>query len=347
MTQAAIDRSAIHPIQLRQLRLESNLVLAPLAGVSNFPFRLISREAGAALSFTETVSAKGLVMGGAKTRRLLETSPREAPVAFQLFGSEPEILGEACQMLEAEGAVWVDLNVGCPVKKFIKNRAGSSLLRDLPRAGRIVRAMRRNFSGTLSVKMRTGWDAESIVAPEFARIAVDEGAELISVHGRTRAQQYTGQVDRSTIRRVVEVVPEVPVLANGDIVKPTDVFEMLAETRAAGVMIGRGAMGNPWIFAQALSLAREGDARGPTRAERLATIERHIGWIQRVFADSGALLTNLKKYVSAYSRGMSGSAKFRQRALESNDVDEILELTRNYFAVVKCAPALRDEERAA
>ena len=347
MTQAPIDHSAIHPIQLRQSLLENNLVLAPLAGVSNFPFRLISREAGAALSFTETVSAKGLVMGGAKTRRLLETSPREAPVAFQLFGSEPEILGEACRMLEAEGAVWVDLNVGCPVKKFIKNRAGSSLLRDLPHAGRIVRAMRRNFSGTLSVKMRTGWDAESIVAPEFARIAVDEGAELISVHGRTRAQQYSGRVDRSTIRRVVEVVPEVPVLANGDIVTPTDVFEMLADTRAAGVMIGRGAMGNPWIFAQTLSLASEGCARGPTRAERLATIEKHIGWIQRAFADSRALLTNLKKYVSAYSRGLSGSAKFRQQALESNDIDEILELTRNFFAVVKCAPAPRDEERAA
>ncbi len=347
MTQPPIDHSAIHPIQLRQLQLENNLVLAPLAGVSNSPFRLISREAGAALSFTETVSAKGLVRGGAKTRRLLETSPREAPVAFQLFGSEPEILGEACRMLEAEGVVWVDLNVGCPVKKFIKNRAGSSLLRDLPHAGRIVRAMRRNFSGTLSVKMRTGWDGKSIVAPEFARIAVDEGAELISVHGRTRAQQYTGRADRSIIRRVVEAVPEVPVLANGDIVTPADVFEMLADTRAAGVMIGRGAMGNPWIFAQTLSLARGEGARGPTRAERLATIEKHIGWIQRIFTDSGALSNNLKKYVSAYSRGLNGSAKFRQQALESNDVDEILELTRNYFAVVKRAPALRDEERAA
>jgi tRNA-dihydrouridine synthase len=122
---------------------------------------------------------------------------------------------------------------------------------------------------------------------------------------------------------------------------------MLAETRAAGVMIGRGAMGNPWIFEQTLSLARGRVARGPTRAERLATIEKHIGWIQRIFTDSGALSTNLKKYVSAYSRGLTGSAKFRQQTLESNDIDEILELTRNYFAVVKCAPALRDEERAA
>ena len=347
MTQPPIDPSAIHPIQLRQLRLESNLVLAPLAGVSNLPFRLIAREAGAALSFTETVSAKGLVRGGAKTRRLLETSPREAPVAFQLFGSEPEILGEACRMLDAEGAAWIDLNVGCPVKKFIKNRAGSSLLRDLPYAGRIVGAMRKHFSGTLSVKMRTGWDAESIVAPEFARIAVDEGAELISVHGRTRAAQYTGRADRSIIRRVVEAVPEVPVLANGDIVTPTDVFEMIAETGAAGVMIGRGAMGNPWIFEQTLSLASGEGAREPTRAERLATIEKHIGWMQRGITEPRALSISLKKYVSAYSRGLSGSAKFRQQTLESNDVDEILELTRNYFSVVRRAPALSDEERAA
>jgi tRNA-dihydrouridine synthase B len=347
VSQPAIDRSAIRPIQLRELTLENNLVLAPLAGVSNFPFRLISREAGAALSFTETVSAKGLVMGGAKTRRLLETSPREAPVAFQLFGSDPEILGEACRRLDAEGAVWVDLNVGCPVKKFIKNRAGSSLLRDLPHAGRIVRAMRKNFAGTLSVKMRTGWDTESIVAPEFARIAADEGAELLSVHGRTRAQQYTGHADRSIIRRVVEAVPELPVLANGDIVTPMDVFSMLAETGAAGVMIGRGAMGNPWIFEQTLALAQGARARGPTRAERLATIEKHIGWMQRMFGEPRVLATNLKKYVSAYSRGLSGSANFRQQALESHDVDEILALTRDYFAVVRHSPTPRDEERAA
>ncbi len=342
-----VDPSAIHPIQLRGLRLESNLVLAPLAGVSNLPFRLISREAGAALSFTETVSAKGLVMGGPKTRRLLETSPREAPVAFQLFGSEPEILGEACRMLDAEGAVWVDLNVGCPVKKFIKNRAGSALLCDLPHAGRIVGAMRKSFSGILSVKMRTGWDAESIVAPEFARIAVDEGAELLSIHGRTRAQQYTGSADRSIIRRVVAAVPEVPVLANGDIVTSSDVFEMLAQTGAAGVMIGRGAMGNPWIFEQALSLARAGRARRPTRAERFATIEKHIDLMQRIFTDSRTLSTNLKKYVAAYSRGLDGSAKFRQQTLELQDLDEILDLTRNYFAVAQRDPAACDEERAA
>ena len=162
-----VDAAAIHPISLRLHRLANNLVLAPMAGVSNLPFRLIAREAGAAMGFSETISAKGLVMGGRKTRRLLETSPREAPVALQLFGAEPEVLASACRILEEDGVEWIDLNVGCPMKKFLRNGAGASLLRDLPRARRIVRAMRQSFSGTLSVKMRTGWDESSIVAPEL------------------------------------------------------------------------------------------------------------------------------------------------------------------------------------
>ncbi|MBW2665857.1 MAG: tRNA-dihydrouridine synthase, partial [Deltaproteobacteria bacterium] len=241
MTAPVIDAAAIHPISLRLHTLENNLVLAPMAGVSNLPFRLIAREAGAAMGVSETISAKGLVMGGHKTRRLL-----------------------------------IDLNVGCPVKKFIRNCAGSSLLRDLPRAVRIVSAMRQSFPGTFSVKMRTGWDDASIVAPEFARMCVDEGAELLSVHGRTRAQQYTGRANRDVIREVVEAVPGTPVLANGDITRAADVFEMLRDTGAAGVMIGRGSVGNPWIFQQALELAQGGALRRPTPSERYTTIEQHI-----------------------------------------------------------------------
>ncbi len=324
--------SSIRPIELRQLTLDCNLVLAPMAGVSNLPFRLIAREAGAALAFTETVSAKGLVRGGAKTRRLLHSSPREAPVAFQLFGSEPEVFDGACRMLADEGAVWIDLNVGCPVKKFIRNQAGSALLRDLPRATRIIRAMRRAFPGTLSVKMRTGWDADSIVAPELARIAAAEGAELLSVHGRTRAQQYSGRASRDEIRRVVEAVPDTPVLANGDLTNAQEVFSMLAETGAAGVMIGRGAMGNPWIFEQTLSLAGGGRIRRPSRAERWATLERHVSLMDGIYPDAQTFGAHLKKYVAAYSKGLPGSAAFRQAALEETDPDRILELTRSFFS---------------
>jgi tRNA-dihydrouridine synthase B len=207
--------------------------------------------------------------------------------------------------------------------------------------------MRRRFPGTLSVKMRTGWDAQNITAPQFARIAAGEGAELLSVHGRTRAQQYTGRADRGIIRQVVEAVPEVPVLANGDILTPGDVFDMLRETGAAGVMIGRGAMGNPWIFEQTLALAQGATPVRPTREERYATIERHIGWIIKAIDDPRPLATNLKKYLFAYSKGMQGSALFRQRTLESNDVDEILTLARSFFLsrdeAAGCEQAARGE----
>ena len=331
------SRALVRPIALRSRTLENNLVLAPMAGVSNLPFRLIARQAGAALVFTETVSAKGLVMGGAKTRRLLRTSPREAPCAFQLFGSDPEILGEACRRLEGEGAVWIDLNVGCPVKKFIRNGAGSALLRDLPRAGAIVAAMRRSFGGTLSVKMRAGWDEQSLNAPEFARIAASEGAELLSVHGRTRQQQYRGRADRGLIRRVVEAVPDTPVLANGDVVRPDDALSLLVETGAAGVMIGRGAMGNPWIFRQILDLRQGRAPRSPSAEERFETVERHIALMEDCFEDDRAFAHNLKKYVAAYSKGLPGSAAFRQEALESDDRDHILALTRRFFGRVEQA----------
>ena len=321
----------VHPIPLRERTLENNLVLAPMAGVSNLPFRLIARQAGASLVFTETVSAKGLVMGGAKTRRLLNSSPRETPCAFQLFGSDPEILAEACRQLEGDGAAWIDLNVGCPVKKFIRNGAGSALLRDLSRAGAIVAAMRRSFSGTLSVKMRSGWDDDDLNAPEFARIAACEGAELLSVHGRTRTQQYRGLADRGVMRRVVEAVPGTPVLANGDIVTPQDALDVLRETGAAGVMIGRGAMGNPWIFEQVIELASGRAPHAPSASERFETIERHIALMEGCFENDRAFAHNLKKYVAAYSKGLPGSSSFRQEALESDDRVHLLALTRRFF----------------
>jgi nifR3 family TIM-barrel protein len=321
----------VRPLTVGGRTLENNLVLAPMAGVSNLPFRLIAREAGAALTFTETVSAKGLVNNGPKTWRLLQTSPREAPVAFQLFGSEAEILAEASRRLAGDGAVWIDLNMGCPVPKFIRNCAGSALLREPRRAAAIVGAMRRAFPGTLSVKMRTGWDADSLNAPEVARLAVAEGAELVSVHGRTRQQQYTGRADRAEIRRVVEAVPSVPVLANGDVVRAEDALAMLRETGAAGVMIGRGAMGNPWLFAQVLALARGVAPRRPSADERWATVQRHVELMRVAFPERRDLVHNLKKYVAAYAKGLPGGAQFRQRAVESDDLDRLLAQAELFF----------------
>lgn len=323
--------SLVRPIELARIRLANNLVLAPMAGVSNLPFRLIAREAGAALAFTETISAKGLVNGGPKTRRLLRSSPREAPVAFQLFGSEPDALAEACRRLADEGAVWIDLNMGCPVRKFIRNQAGSALLRQPALAARIVRAMRRAFPGTLSVKMRSGWDAQSVNAPEVARLLVAEGAELVSIHGRTREQQYAGRADRDVIRRVVDAVPGTPVLANGDVTTPEDALDVLAETGAAGVMVGRGALGNPWLFRAALALDRGEPPPEPGRDERVAVLERHVALMERCFDDREQLAHNLKKYVVAYSRGLPGSAGFREHAYRAKSYDELIQTTSRFF----------------
>jgi nifR3 family TIM-barrel protein len=326
------DLQALGSLPVGRFLLENNLVAAPMAGVSNLPFRLISREAGAALTFTETVSAKGLVMGGPKTRRLLRSSAREAPVAFQLFGSEAAILAEASRILEQEeGATWIDLNMGCPVKKFIRNRAGSALLQDPPLSGRIVAAMRSAFSGVLSVKMRSGWDQSSRNAPEVARVCVAEGAELVSVHGRTRAQQYTGRADRGVIRQVVESVPDTPVLANGDVTRPGDVFSMLRDTGAAGVMIGRGCLGNPWIFAQALAIAAGRAWRAPDGYERWHTIQRHLDLMRDCFPDDVSRAHQLKKYLTAYSKGLPGANAFRQLVIQSHRESEILELTARFF----------------
>ncbi len=326
------DLQALGPLRVGHCLLENNLVAAPMAGVSNLPFRLISREAGAALTFTETVSAKGLVMGGPKTRRLLRSSAREAPVAFQLFGSEATVLAEASRILEQEeGATWIDLNMGCPVKKFIRNRAGSALLQDPPRSGRIVAAMRRAFSGVLSVKMRSGWDQNSRNAPEVARVCVSEGAELVSVHGRTRAQQYTGRADRHVIRQVVEAVPDTPVLANGDVTSPRDVFSMLRDTGAAGVMIGRGCLGNPWIFARALAIAAGRAWRAPDGHERWRTVQRHLELMRRCSQDDRSHAHQLKKYLTAYSKGLPGAHAFRQRVNRCDRESEILELTGQFF----------------
>lgn len=327
----AVNTQLIRPIALRRITLENNLVLAPMAGVSNLPFRLIAKEAGAALVFTETVSAKGLVLGGEKTWRMLRTAPQENPVAYQLFGRDPEILAEACRRLEAHGAEWIDLNLGCPVKKFILNGAGAALLKEPELVARIVTKMRAAFSGTLSVKIRVGWDDQTLTGVRVAQLSADAGAELVSVHGRTRAQQYRGKASRQRIREVVEAIPRIPVLANGDIETSTDVFAMLEETGAAGVMIGRASLGNPWLFRETLTLAGQASPCTRDAAENWNLIERHIALMANYFSDESMLVHNLKKYIVAYAKGCYGATAFRDAVQRSDKLDPLLQLTRDFF----------------
>jgi len=327
------SHSFIRPLAVGPETLECNLVLAPMAGVTNLPFRLIAREAGAALVFTETVSARGLVQRGPKSWRLVESAPKEQPLAYQLFGSDPEILAEATRMLVERGARFVDLNCGCPVKKFILNGAGSALLREPASVGRILGAMRRAIpGGVLSVKVRLGWDSASINAAEVARVAEAEGVDFLAVHGRTRAQQYSGSADRARIADVVRAV-RVPVFANGDVVEPADALAMLAETGAAGVMIGRGALANPWIFAETTALASGRPVVGPSREQRALLVERHLARMLEYAGDDRSCVHMLKKYLSAWSTGLAGAGDFRDRVNRCHDLELVLADARAFFGV--------------
>ncbi len=325
------SQSLVRSLRVGPETLERNLVLAPMAGVTNLPFRLIAREAGAGLVFTETVSARGLVQRGPKSWRLVESAPKEQPLAYQVFGSDPEILAEATRMLVERGARFVDLNCGCPVKKFISNGAGSALLRDPTGVGRILAAMRRALpGGVLSVKLRLGWDAASINAPEVARVAEAEGVDFVSVHGRTRAQQYAGRADRTRIRDVVAAV-RVPVFANGDVCEPADALELFAETGAAGVMIGRGALANPWIFGEIEALARGVPVAEPTREQRARLVERHLALMLEYAGDDRSCVHMLKKYLSAWSTGLPGAGDFRDRVNRCHELSRVLADARAFF----------------
>lgn len=322
---------AVRSLALGSETLTRNLVLAPMAGVTNLPFRLIAREAGAGLTFTETVSAKGLVRGGAKSWRLVDSAPHDEPLAYQLFGGDAEILGEATRMLGDRGARFVDLNLGCPVKKFLKHGAGACLLRDPASVGPLVRAMRRALpDAAVSVKVRLGWDWNSITAPEVARIAEAEGADFVSVHGRTRSQFYSGQADRGRIRDVVESV-RIPVFANGDITTPEGALAMLRETGAAGVMIGRGAMANPWIFREIAELAEGRRLPRPTAAEREQLVDRHLGLMIDYFRDDRSTVHMLKKYLCAYATGLPGASEFRNRINRANELACVVDDARDFF----------------
>ena len=303
-----------------------------MSGISNLPARLLALEAGAGLAFTETVSARALVEARPAALRKLRSDPGEGRLAVQLFGGEDSFLADAAAQLADRGVRWLDWNLGCPVKKFLRAGAGAALLREPALLPPLFATLRRSFPGTLSVKMRLGWDATQFVADEVARMAAAEGVDLVTVHGRTRAQQYRGHADREGIARVVAAVPEIPVLANGDVRSADDALTMQGETGAAGVMIGRAAVGNPWIFAQVLARSAGEQASAPARRVRLATLERHVEWIARVVDDPDARVAQVRRYVAAYSKGLPGSGRFRERALAQTDPDRIVGLAREFLS---------------
>jgi len=276
-----------------------DLRLAPMAGVTNAPFRLVCREAGAGPLTSEEVDARALVMGNGKTEALARHLPEERPLAMQLLGNDPDVLAEAARRLEAAGADGIDLNMGCPVAKIVAKGQGAALMRDPLGAAVILRTLRKAVAGPLTIKIRGGWDDRALNAVEVARIAEAEGVDAITVHPRTRSQQFTGRAPWAIIADVVAAV-RVPVVGNGDVRTVDDARAMVAATGCAAVMIGRGALGRPWVFR----------GRAVTPDERAAVVRRHCALIETYLPERLALV-QLKKHLAWYSDGLPNAARTR------------------------------------
>ncbi len=307
------------------------LALAPMAGVADAAFRAVCREQGAAYTVSEMISARALLYQDGKARQLLERTPGDAPMAVQLFGSEPEILAEAAKKArDLSGCELIDLNMGCPVGKVVRNGEGSALLRDLPLAARIMEAVVRASDVPVTVKLRKGWDGGNVTAPALARLAEETGIAALCIHGRTRAQMYAGRADWDIIR-AVKAAAKIPVMANGDVFEPEDVPRILRYTGADLVMIGRGAMGNPWLFSRGLA-ALEGREVPPMPGakERADMAERQFR-LALAFKGEKIACLEARKHVCWYLRGIPYAAYAKEqinKAVTAADVEKVLELIR-------------------
>lgn len=292
-------------MNIANVRLEGNVFLAPMAGVTDFPFRLLCREMGCALAFTEMVSAKGMLLappGNRAARELLLTSPQEGPVALQLFGREPQAVAEAARRLAGDGRFClVDLNMGCPAPKIAGSGEGSGLLREPDLAVRVAEAVVRASPVPVTVKLRTGWDGDSLVYEELGRRLQEVGVSALTLHARTRRQFYAGRADWDAIARLKRAV-SIPVIGNGDVTCLQDARRMMEQTGCDAAMIGRAAMGNPWVFA----------GRDPSPRERVEGALRHARMLM-AFKGEAVAMREMRGHVACYVRGLHGAARIRER----------------------------------
>lgn len=320
----------LKPLKICNLVLAHNVVLAPLAGITNLPFRLICRREGASLAFTEMVSVNGLVRDGAKTLALLKSTPADRPLAIQLFGDSPTDLAEAARMVEGYGDL-LDINMGCPVRKVVGTGAGSALLQKPLAIAAVLRAVRRATSLPLTIKIRSGWQSGDDVFPEIGKIAEAEGCDAITLHPRSRSQMFSGKADWSQIG-VLKAALGIPVLGSGDLFTGQDCLRMLEETGCDGVMIARGALGNPWIFRQVQEIAATGSSTPVTVADRADAILRHLSLFIEECGEPVAV-RELKKHIGWYARGFAGASDIRRAANAAAAKADIIALTERIRAV--------------
>lgn len=320
-------------VKIGNVEIAGRTVLAPMAGVADSAFRLVCREFGAAYVVSEMVSAKGLCMHDRKSGRLLTMTPKERPGAVQLFGSEPAVMAQAARLAMAWYPDVIDINMGCPAPKVTSNGCGSALMRDVPLAARIIESVVKAVDIPVTVKIRKGWDDDSICAVELARAAEASGAAAVAVHGRTRAQQYAPPVDLDIIARVKAAV-HIPVVGNGDVATPEDARRMIEATGCDLVMIGRGALGNPWLFAQTEAfLAGRPVPPAPSLPERMDVMLRHIRLMCNTAGEREGM-RQARKHAAWYMRGLRGAAAFRDEAVRMACYDDARRLAQRVLAGV-------------